>query len=143
MPIAILVDLDSEDVIVDIKWIVFYILPASIPCFLTAIGLCFMCKTNCKCKIQFKCCCPENLEKRDNNQIYGEYGDYDVMQVCILTGRICQRVKFPDPKRFTFTQKIIFIFLFLNRQLTLTQNTPYTTTWKTTGTPGLWTTILN
>ena len=88
MPIVILVDLDSEDVIVDVKWIVFYILPASIPCFLTAIGLYFMCKTNCKCKIQFKCCCPENLEKRDNNQIYGEYGDYDVMWVCILTGKI-------------------------------------------------------
>ena len=81
-------------------------------------------------------------EKRQQSNIWRIWGYWCDAGMCILTGRICQRVKFPDPKRFTFTQKIIFIFLFLNRQLTLTQNTPYTTMWKTTGTPGLWTTIL-
>ena len=54
-----------------IKQIVFYGL-TSFFCILTAIGLIYLCKTHC---CRFQCCA--DLEKKDDNQVYGEYGDQE------------------------------------------------------------------
>ena len=64
-----------------IKQIVFYGL-TSFFCILTAIGLIYLCKTHC---CRFQCCA--DLEKKDDNQVYGEYGDQDVMEVGVEVSR--------------------------------------------------------
>ena len=77
-PVSLITDTEKEPVEdAGINSIIFYAL-ASIPCIFTTIGLVYMCKTNCRIKCP---CCAEDLEKKDDNQTYGEYSDHDVMQV--------------------------------------------------------------